>query len=170
MNDMTKNILLWLVIAGVLYMVASSINHEPQAQRLEYSQFIQDVMNGQVSEVVVEDHKIRGLDATGARFETIKPALTDLDLMPLLIENQVRVVGTEPQQQSFLTQLFLSILPILLILAIFIFFMRQMQGGGRGGGGPMTFGKSKARLLTEDQIKTTFADVAGVEEAKDDVQ
>lgn len=167
---MTKNILLWLVIAGVLYMVASSINHEPQAQRLEYSAFIQNVMDGQVSEVIVEDHRIRGLDASGARFETIKPALTDLDLMPLLIENRVRVVGTEPQQQSFLTQLFLSILPILLILAIFIFFMRQMQGGGRGGGGPMTFGKSKARLLTEDQIKTTFADVAGVEEAKDEVQ
>src|SRR5699024_3118778 len=81
-----------------------------------------------------------------------------------------QVTGKEPERQGFLTQLFLSVLPILLILAIFIFFMRQMQGGGKGGAGPMTFGKSKARLMGEDQIKTTFADVAGVEEAKEEVQ
>ncbi|KZZ25177.1 ATP-dependent metalloprotease, partial [Alcanivorax sp. HI0083] len=104
------------------------------------------------------------------QFRTVKPPTLDTNLMPTLIQNDVNVVGLEPQRQGFLTQLFLSVLPILLILAIFIFFMRQMQGGGRGGGGPMTFGKSKAKLLGEDQIKTTFADVAGVEEAKEEVQ
>ena len=167
---MTKNILLWLVIASVLYMVFQSMNPQPVTEQMEYSSFIQEVERGNVSEVVVEDHRIRGQFNSGERFETIKPSLADLDLMPTLIHNNVRVTGTEPQRQGFMTQLFLSILPILLILAIFIFFMRQMQGGGRGGGGPMTFGKSKAKLLGEDQIKTTFADVAGVEEAKDDVQ
>ncbi|MCK0538049.1 ATP-dependent zinc metalloprotease FtsH [Alcanivorax quisquiliarum] len=167
---MTKNIVLWLVIAGVLYVVAQGISHEPAVQTVEYSEFIKRVERGDVARVQVQDYRIRGEDRQGNGFETVKPALPDLDLMPTLIQNNVRVEGKEPERQGFMTQLLLSILPILLILAIFIFFMRQMQGGGKGGGGPMTFGKSKARLLSEDQIKTTFADVAGVEEAKEEVQ
>ena len=167
---MTKNIVLWLVIAGVLYVVASSINTQPTQQMLNYSAFIDNVENGNVDQVTIGDTRISGQMNDGTRFETVKPPAMDTNLIPTLIQNEVEVTGKEPERQGFLTQLFLSVLPILLILAIFIFFMRQMQGGGKGGGGPMTFGKSKARLMGEDQIKTTFADVAGVEEAKDEVQ
>jgi len=170
LNDMTKNIVLWLVIAGVLYVVASSINTQPTQQMLNYSAFIDNVENGNVDQVTIGDTRISGEMNDGTRFETVKPPAMDTNLIPTLIQNEVEVTGKEPERQGFLTQLFLSVLPILLILAIFIFFMRQMQGGGKGGGGPMTFGKSKARLMGEDQIKTTFADVAGVEEAKDEVQ
>ena len=167
---MTKNIVLWLVIAGVLYVVASSINTQPTQQMLNYSAFIDNVENGNVDQVTIGDTRISGQMNDGTRFETVKPPAMDTNLIPTLIQNEVEVTGKEPERQGFLTQLFLSVLPILLILAIFIFFMRQMQGGGKGGGGPMTFGTSKARLMGEDQIKTTFADVAGVEEAKDEVQ
>ena len=167
---MTKNIVLWLVIAGVLYVVASSIHTQPTQQMLNYSAFIDNVENGNVDQVTIGDTRISGQMNDGTRFETVKPPAMDTNLIPTLIQNEVEVTGKEPERQGFLTQLFLSVLPILLILAIFIFFMRQMQGGGKGGGGPMTFGKSKARLMGEDQIKTTFADVAGVEEAKDEVQ
>ena len=170
MNDVTRNIFLWLVIAGVLYVVASSMNPQQGNQPMNYSQFISRVENGDVARVTIGDSSIDGELKHGALFDTIKPTMLDLDLLPTLHNNSVETVFREPERQGFLTQLFLSILPILLILAIFIFFMRQMQGGGRGGGGPMTFGKSRARLLGEDQIKTTFADVAGVEEAKDEVQ
>ncbi|MED5388802.1 MAG: ATP-dependent zinc metalloprotease FtsH, partial [Pseudomonadota bacterium] len=167
---MTKNIVLWLVIAGVLYVVASSISTQPATRDLPYSEFISQVENGEVQEVKIGENTITGTYSDGRQFKTVKPPTLDMDLMPTLIQNQVQVNGVEPERQGFLMQLFLSVLPILIILAIFIFFMRQMQGGGRGGGGPMTFGKSKAKLLGEDQIKTTFADVAGVEEAKEEVQ
>ena len=170
MNDMTRNIVLWLVIAGVLYIVAQSISPQAANQAMTYSEFITRVERGEVRKVTIDDSRMIGELSSGGRFETIKPPVLDLDLLPTLHANGVEIIGREPERQSFLTQLFLSILPILLILAIFIFFMRQMQGGGRGGAGPMTFGKSRARLLGEDQIKTTFADVAGVEEAKDEVQ
>ena len=170
MNDMTKNIVLWLVIAGVLYVVASSISNQPGNTSVPYSTFISKVESGGVESVSIGDSVITGKYRDGSQFKTVKPPTLDTNLIPTLIQNKVQVVGEEPQRDSFLTRLFLSILPILLILAIFIFFMRQMQGGGKGGGGPMTFGKSKAKLLGEDQIKTTFADVAGVEEAKDEVQ
>lgn len=170
MNDMTKNIVLWLVIAGVLYVVASSLSTQPATTDVPYSTFISRVEDGKVQEAKIGESTITGTYTDGGQFKTVKPPTLDTNLMPTLIQNDVNVVGLEPKRQSFLTQLFLSVLPILLILAIFIFFMRQMQGGGRGGGGPMTFGKSKAKLLGEDQIKTTFADVAGVEEAKEEVQ
>jgi len=170
LNDMTKNIVLWLVIAGVLYVVASSLSTQPATTDVPYSTFISRVEAGKVQEAKIGESTITGTYTDGGQFKTVKPPTLDTNLMPTLIQNDVNVVGLEPQRQSFLTQLFLSVLPILLILAIFIFFMRQMQGGGRGGGGPMTFGKSKAKLLGEDQIKTTFADVAGVEEAKEEVQ
>ncbi|EDX89460.1 MULTISPECIES: ATP-dependent zinc metalloprotease FtsH [unclassified Alcanivorax] len=167
---MTKNIVLWLVIAGVLYVVASSLSTQPATTDVPYSTFISRVEDGKVQEAKIGESTITGTYSDGGQFRTVKPPTLDTNLMPTLIQNDVNVVGLEPQRQGFLTQLFLSVLPILLILAIFIFFMRQMQGGGRGGGGPMTFGKSKAKLLGEDQIKTTFADVAGVEEAKEEVQ
>ncbi len=170
MNDMTKNIVLWLVIAGVLYVVASSISNQPSNTDIPYSTFISKVESGGVQTVAIGESSITGTYRDGGQFKTIKPPTLDTNLMPTLIQNQVEVKGLAPERESFLMRLFLSVLPILLILAIFIFFMRQMQGGGKGGGGPMTFGKSKAKLLGEDQIKTTFADVAGVEEAKEEVQ
>ena len=170
MNDMTKNIVLWLVIAGVLYVVASSISTQPATTSIPYSDFISRVESGEVQEAKIGESAITGTYKDGSQFKTVKPPTLDTNLMPTLIQNKVNVVGLEPERQGFLMQLFLSVLPILIILAIFIFFMRQMQGGGKGGGGPMTFGKSKAKLLGEDQIKTTFADVAGVEEAKEEVQ
>ncbi|MEH6784864.1 MAG: ATP-dependent zinc metalloprotease FtsH [Alcanivorax jadensis] len=167
---MTKNIVLWLVIAGVLYVVASSISTQPASTSIPYSDFISRVESGDVQEAKIGESAITGTYKDGSQFKTVKPPTLDTNLMPTLIQNKVNVVGVEPERQGFLMQLFLSVLPILIILAIFIFFMRQMQGGGKGGGGPMTFGKSKAKLLGEDQIKTTFADVAGVEEAKEEVQ
>ena len=170
MNDMTKNIVLWLVIAGVLYVVASSISTQPASTSIPYSDFISRVESGDVQEAKIGESAITGTYKDGSQFKTVKPPTLDTNLMPTLIQNKVNVVGVEPERQGFLMQLFLSVLPILIILAIFIFFMRQMQGGGKGGGGPMTFGKSKAKLLGEDQIKTTFADVAGGEEAKEEVQ
>jgi cell division protease FtsH len=170
LNDMTKNIVLWLVIAGVLYVVASSISTQPATTSIPYSDFISRVESGDVQEAKIGESAITGTYKDGSQFKTVKPPTLDTNLMPTLIQNKVNVVGVEPERQGFLMQLFLSVLPILIILAIFIFFMRQMQGGGRGGSGPMTFGKSKAKLLGEDQIKTTFADVAGVEEAKEEVQ
>lgn len=170
MNDMTRNIILWLVIAGVLYVVAQSINPQAKPDRLAYSSFVEKADQGKVKKVTISEYLISGELEGGQKFETVKPPVLDLELMPMLHDKQVEVAGSEPERQSFFTQLLLSVLPILLILGIFIFFMRQVQGGGRGGGGPMTFGKSRARLMGEDQIKTTFADVAGVEEAKDEVQ
>ncbi|WP_303761434.1 ATP-dependent zinc metalloprotease FtsH, partial [Alcanivorax jadensis] len=137
---------------------------------IPYSDFISRVESGDVQEAKIGESAITGTYKDGSQFKTVKPPTLDTNLMPTLIQNKVNVVGVEPERQGFLMQLFLSVLPILIILAIFIFFMRQMQGGGKGGGGPMTFGKSKAKLLGEDQIKTTFADVAGVEEAKEEVQ
>ncbi|MCG8437896.1 MAG: ATP-dependent zinc metalloprotease FtsH [Pseudomonadales bacterium] len=154
----------------MLYVVASSISNQPANSDIPYSTFISRVESGGVQAVTIGESDISGTYSDGSRFSTIKPPTLDTNLMPTLIQNGVEVKGTEPKRDSFLMRLFLSVLPILLILAIFIFFMRQMQGGGKGGGGPMTFGKSKAKLLGEDQIKTTFADVAGVEEAKEEVQ
>jgi cell division protease FtsH len=172
LNDMTKNIVLWLVIAGVLYVVAQSISPQPTTNNINYSQFVQQVEDGRVQSVTIEEYSLKGRYKDGKTFETVLPAaVQDTKLMPTLMQNDVQVTNKKPERQGFLTQLFLSILPILLILGIFIFFMRQMQGGGRGGGnGPMSFGKSKARLTGEDEVNVTFKDVAGVEEAKDEVQ
>ena len=168
MNDMTKNILLWVVLAGVLYMAAQYISPHQAPQQIDYSQFIRQVEQDKVTSVTVDQYDITGVRTDGSKFATTKPPIFDQNLMPTLMQHSVNVTGKAPERQSFLAQMFLSMLPILLILGIFLFFMRQMQGG-KGGGGPMTFGKSRAKLLGEDQIKVTFADVAGVEEAKEEV-
>ncbi len=169
LNDMTKNILLWVALAGLLYMAAQYIGPQQEIEQMNYSSFIRQVEQGHISSVTIDQYKIKGQTAEGEKFSTTKPPIFDDKLMPTLMQNNVKVTGKAPEKQSFLMQIFLSVLPILLILGIFLFFMRQMQGGGKGGGGPMSFGKSKARLLEGDQIKTTFADVAGVEEAKEEV-
>ncbi|MFZ8914290.1 MAG: ATP-dependent metallopeptidase FtsH/Yme1/Tma family protein, partial [Pseudomonadales bacterium] len=170
MNDMGKNLLLWLIIAAVLLTVFNNFSPKTPSQELLYSQFVEAVQRDRVREVVIDGLVISGEFRDGDAFETVRPQVDDPKLMDDLIAHGVSVQGARPEQQSLWGQLLVASFPILVIIAVFMFFMRQMQGGSGGRGGPMSFGKSKARLLSEDQIKTTFADVAGVDEAKDDVQ
>jgi len=165
---MAKNLVLWLVIAAVLLTVFNNFNTETESKGLNYSEFVSEVQDGRVAQVLIDGYTIQGIRRNGERFETVRPALQDPDLVNDLIAANVVIEGKRPEQQSVWTQLLVASFPILIIIAIFMFFMRQMQGGG-GKGGPMSFGKSKARMMSEDQIKTTFADVAGVEEAKEEV-
>ncbi|WP_252737981.1 ATP-dependent zinc metalloprotease FtsH [Marinobacter salexigens] len=169
MSDMAKNLVLWLIIAAVLLMVFQNFSPTTSGQQVNYSQFVEMVQQGQVNRVTIDGLEIQGTRGDGSQFETIRPQVADNKLMDDLLANQVEVIGKQPERQSLWTQLLVAAFPILIIIALFVFFMRQMQGGG-GGKGPMSFGKSKARLMSEDQIKTTFADVAGVDEAKEDVK
>jgi cell division protease FtsH len=166
---MAKNLLLWLIIAAVLLSVFQNFNVQPTREQLNYSEFLQEVKDDRVNRVIIDGLLIVGERGDGSRFETVRPSIPDSGLMADLLDNDVMVEGRQPEQPSIWQQLLVASFPILIIIVVFMFFMRQMQGGGGGRGGPMSFGKSKARLLSEDQIKTTFADVAGVEEAKDDV-
>ena len=170
MNNMAKNMLLWLAIAAVLLSVFNNFGTQGQKEQLGYSAFIQEVQNNRLSKVVVDGLTISAERTDGSSFDTIRPMVEDPKLMDDLLAHNVVVEGKQPEQQSVWTQLLVASFPMLLMLAVFMFFMRQMQGGGGGRGGPMSFGKSKAKLLGEDQITTTFADVAGVDEAKEDVQ
>ncbi|HVL01130.1 MAG TPA: ATP-dependent zinc metalloprotease FtsH, partial [Dongiaceae bacterium] len=167
---MAKNLILWVVIAIVLLSVFNNFSSQGNPQRIPYSKFVEQVEGGQVDHVVIDGMVVTGKTVTQEKFETVLPNLFDVDLMPILLKNNVAIEARQPEKQSLWAQLLVACFPILLIVAIFMFFMRQMQGGGGGRGGPMTFGKSRARLLSEDQIKTTFADVAGCDEAKDEVQ
>ena len=167
---MAKNLLLWLVIAAVLLSVFNNFNMQDSTEQVGYSEFIQEVQNDRLKKVVVDGLTINGERIDGSTFETVRPMVEDPKLMDDLLSHNVVVEGRKPEQQSVWMQLLVASFPILIIIAVFMFFMRQMQGGGGGRGGPMSFGKSKAKLLGEDQITTTFADVAGVEEAKEDVQ
>ena len=167
---MGKNLLLWLIIAAVLLTVFQNFNVRPQNEEIDYSSFLELVNQNQVRAVEIEGLTIKGERIDGQKFETIQPQITDSALISDMLDHNVDFKGKAPEQQSIWTQLLVASFPILVIIAVFMFFMRQMQGGSGGRGGPLTFGKSKAKLLGEDQIKTTFADVAGVDEAKEDVQ
>lgn len=168
---MAKNLLLWMVIAAVLLTVFNNINQEPVTSQVTYSDFIREVRVGQVQSVNIAGVNISGVRNDNTRFSTTIPMIGDPQLLDDLFANGVEIRASEPERQSLWTQLLVASFPILIIIALFFFFMRQMQGGGAGGkGGPMSFGKSKAKLLGEDQIKVTFADVAGVDEAKEDVK
>ncbi|WP_053213284.1 ATP-dependent zinc metalloprotease FtsH [Pseudomonas sp. Q12-87] len=166
---MAKNLILWLIIAAVLVTVMNNFSSPNEPQTLNYSDFIQQVKDGKVERVAVDGYVITGKRTDGDNFKTIRPAIQDNGLIGDLVDNHVVVEGKQPEQQSIWTQLLVASFPILVIIAVFMFFMRQMQGGGGGKGGPMSFGKSKARLLSEDQVKTTLADVAGCDEAKEEV-
>jgi cell division protease FtsH len=170
LNIMVKNLLLWLVIAAVLLSVFNNFNMKGATEQVGYSQLIEEVQQDKVKKVVVDGLTISSERYDGSKFETIRPMMEDPKLIDDLLQHNVEVEGRKPEQQSVWTQLLVASFPILIIIAVFMFFMRQMQGGGGGRGGPMSFGKSKAKLLGEDQITTTFADVAGVDEAKQDVQ
>ncbi len=169
---MFKNLILWVVIAVVLMSVFNSFGSRPNqgGSSLSYSQFIDSVKSGQVQQVIIDDDNvIKGRMQGGDKFKTYAP--NDPHLVDDLLANGVEIKARPPEQTSMLMQIFISFGPILLLIAVWIFFMRQMQGGGMGGkGGAMGFGKSKARMLEEDQIKVTFADVAGCDEAKEEVE
>ena len=164
---MAKNLILWLVIAVVLMSVFQGMNPGTSDQRTyAYSEFVRDVNRGSIREVTINESKrsISGVRSGGEQFRTVMPA-QDPDLLnDLLNQSNVTVRYEEPESRSLLGTIFISWFPMLLLIAVWIFFMRQMQGGG--GRGAMSFGKSKARLMGEDQVKTTLADVAGCEEAK----
>ncbi|MCW8827189.1 MAG: ATP-dependent metallopeptidase FtsH/Yme1/Tma family protein, partial [Gammaproteobacteria bacterium] len=167
MNDIVKNVLLWVVIAVVLMSVFNNFGPQQTASsQLEYSQFINDVKQGQVKSVVIEGRNVHGYFHSNERFSTYTP--DDPGLIADLLNSGVVIDARPPEKQGLLTQIFISWFPMLLLIGVWIFFMRQMQGGA-GGKGAMSFGKSKARMLGEDSIKINFGDVAGVEEAKEEV-
>ncbi|MFC0047694.1 ATP-dependent zinc metalloprotease FtsH [Rheinheimera tilapiae] len=169
MSDMAKNLMVWLVIAVVLMTMFNSFSPADRSDRTtSYTQFINDVNQGQIREVQVDrGGVVRAVRKDGQRVETTIPGGYDEKLLDDLIKNNVDSTGVKPEETSLLGQIFISWFPMLLLIGVWIFFMRQMQGGG--GKGAMSFGKSRARLMGEDQIKTTFADVAGCDEAKEEV-
>ncbi len=170
MNDLSKNLLLWIVIAAVLITVFNSFNTSAtRVEEVEYSEFLREVRDGNVAAVTFQDDRIIGeRKAGGVEFQTFNPETSNTALIGLLEDNAVSFKGKPPEKQGFFMQLFISSFPILLLIGVWVYFMRQMQGGA-GGRGAMSFGKSRARLLGEDQVNVTFADVAGIEEAKEEV-
>jgi cell division protease FtsH len=167
LNDIVKNILLWLIIAAVLMAVFNNFGQRTSSQnKYSYSQFLEMVDNGNVKEVTVDGQHINGVTRGDERFSTYMP-MQDTGLINDLLKNKVSITGKPPEENSFLMQIFINWFPILLFIGVWIFFMRQMQGGGKGGA--MSFGKSRAKLLGENEVKVTFKDVAGAEEAKDEV-
>jgi cell division protease FtsH len=165
---MMKNIVLWVVVAMVLMSVFNNFGPQKVKQdEIDYSTFISDVKNGAVSAVDIQGKTITGKMTDGSEFTTYSPDY-DAGLMGDLLNNGVSIQAKPAEQTGLLMQIFISWFPMLLLIGVWIFFMRQMQGGG-GGKNPMSFGKSKAKMLNEDQVKVTFKDVAGVEEAKEEV-
>ena len=165
---MVKNLILWVVIALVMMTVFKNFSNPTMSGEITYSQFISDVKTGRIGTVSIEGNSITGNHTDGTRFTTYSPETNNDALIGTLLENNVEIKGAEPNKNSFWAHALISWFPIILLLGIWIYFMRQMQGGG-GRGGALSFGKSRARLLSEDQVKITFSDVAGVEEAKQEV-
>jgi cell division protease FtsH len=169
LNDLVKNLILWGVIAVILLSVFSNFSQNAAStSSITYSQFIRQAKEGSVAKVTIDGREIVGETRNSVAFKTYSPETDNRSMIGDLLDNGVEINAQPPERPSLLMNIFISWFPFLLLIGIWIFFMRQMQGGG-GGRGAMSFGKSKARMMGEDQIKTTFADVAGVEEAKDDV-
>ncbi|PJA41974.1 MAG: ATP-dependent metalloprotease, partial [Lysobacterales bacterium CG_4_9_14_3_um_filter_62_6] len=170
LNDWVKQILVWLVILLVLLSVFHSLGGGVGASaELPYSNFLREVRNDNVAKVEIsaDGGSIVGERKDGGAFVTNAPL--DLKLIDDLDAHDVEIVQKPKQRENLLVTILINILPVLLFLGVFIYFMRQMQAGG-GGRGAMSFGRSRARLQGEDQVKITFADVAGVDEAKDEVK
>ena len=172
MSGLLKNILMWLFIAVTMFTVFSNFSSDSKQEVISYSEFLAQVESDQVLSVEFknDNYTINGKTVNGKNFETVKPPFLQDDLSEKLRDHRVTVIGEKPEQQSILKQLLVASFPILIILAVFIFFMRQMQGGLSGKSGPMSFGRSKAKLLEGGKVKTNFTDVAGIEEAKEEVQ
>ena len=171
MSEIIKNLLIWTVIAVVIMSLFSGIGGKNRAiEEYNYSEFMQQVQTGQVEEVTISGREISGSLKSGQVFQTFSPETDNSALVGELLQSKVKISGKAPEKQSFLAQIFIHWFPFLLLIGVWIFFMRQMQGGSGGGRGAMSFGKSKAKMQTEDQVKVTFNDVAGVEEAKEEVK
>ena len=170
MNDFTKNLVLWAIAIVVLVSFFNSISETRAPRTLDYSTFMSQVTTGAVKRVEMDGLDIFWEESQGDSYRTVQPIFGDPKLVDTLIDRKIPFEQHKPEKNSIWVELLIGILPLLIIIGCVLFFMRNMQGGPGGRGGPMTFGKSRARLLSEDQIKTTFADVSGVEEAKEDVQ
>jgi len=167
-NNLFKSIGIWLVVAMVLMTVFNQFNARQQSTaqvRLDYSQFLEAVRGGQIDKVTIEGRTLKAVTTDGKRVTSFAPS--DIWLVSDLLKNGVKVEAKPEEEQGFLTQVFISWFPMLLLIGVWVFFMRQMQGGGKGGA--FSFGKSKARLLDENKEHFTFADVAGCDEAKEEV-
>jgi cell division protease FtsH len=170
MGDLVKNLVIWTIIAVVIMSLFTGVGGRNTAsQEYNYTDFMQQVQTGQVEEVTISGREISGSFKSGETFMTYSPETDNSALIGELLKGKVRISGKAPEKQSFLAQIFIHWFPFLLLIGVWIFFMRQMQGGA-GGRGAMSFGKSKAKMQTEDQVKVTFKDVAGVEEAKEEVK
>ena len=170
MNDLTKNILVFIVIIVVLLSVVqglSGVSGQPPEKR-DYSEFLVQIRSGEVQRVEFDNQRINYGNRQPLQYYTISPETDNNTLIGILEDNRVNFTAQEPKSQSLIGQLLISSFPILLLIGVWIYFMRQMQGGA-GGRGAMSFGKSKARLLGEDQVGISFADVAGIDEAKAEV-
>jgi cell division protease FtsH len=153
LSDLFKNAVLWLVILGALILIFSNISDHKKPSEMNYSEFVAAVNAGQIKQVTIDGEKITGEKKNGSDFESIRPAVQDPELMPSLIKNNVVVEGTAPQRQGVLMQLLIASFPVLLIILLFMFFMRNMGGGAGGKNGPMSFGKSKAKMLLKTKSK-----------------
>ena len=162
---MVKNLILWVVVAVVMMTAYQSFNSASSGNVTDYTTFITDIENGQVRQAKFEDNEILVTKADGAKYTTVIP-LEDKNLLNDLLNKKVKVEGTPQERRGLLSQILIAWFPMLLLIGVWVFFMRQMQGGG---GKAMSFGKSRARMMTQEQIKTTFADVAGCDEAKEEV-
>ncbi|MBX9586691.1 MAG: ATP-dependent zinc metalloprotease FtsH [Gammaproteobacteria bacterium] len=169
--NMVRTLMLWAVIALIMVVVFNNMNPPHTANdKIAYSQFLNAVNKGQVTKVTItDDRSINGTYTDHKTFNTYMPVIEDQTLLTELVKKGVEVNGKAPAERGLFMQLFVSLFPTVLLILFLVYIMRQMQGGG-GKGGPMAFGRSRARMLTEDQVKVTFADVAGVEEAKDEVK
>lgn len=168
MNNLFKSIGIWLVVALVLMTVFNQFNTRQQQSaqmQLDYSQFMEEVKQGHIAKVVIEGRNLKATTTDGKRITSYAPS--DLWMVSDLLKNGVAIEARPEEEQGFFTQVFISWFPMLLLIGVWIFFMRQMQGGGKGGA--FSFGKSKARLLDDDKNRVTFADVAGCDEAKEEV-
>jgi len=169
LNDLTKNILIWVAIVFVLLAVFSRyMPTTGEVQEVRYSTFLDDVRTGRVESVVLQGEQVIGTRKDKTQFRAFNPETDYTALIGSLTKANVAIEGRAPKQPNFLGQLVLQLAPALLLIVVFVYMLRQMQGSA-GGRGAMSFGKSKARLLGEDQVNVTFADVAGVDEAKQEV-
>ena len=172
MSELVKNILMWLFILVTMFTIFNNFSTDSKSEVITYSEFLSQVESDQVLSVqfLNDNYTIKGKTVNGENFETVKPPFLQDNLAEVLRDHRVSVLGEKPDEQSIFKQLLVASFPILIILAVFIFFMRQMQGGISGKSGPMSFGRSKAKMLEGGKVKTNFTDVAGIEEAKEEVQ
>ena len=169
-NEIWKQLLLWGVIIAAFILIFNSFRPSPpEAKKLSYSQFVTDVTSGNVGSVTFEQNNIHGVLTSGQKFETYTPDSDHTDLVKTLVKNNVEVNAKPPAKPSLFMQILISWGPWILFILIWLFLMKQLMQGASGGRGAMSFGKSRARMMSEDQVKVTFADVAGVDEAKDEV-